>query len=335
MSTTDATSPGADDDLSPAPNGVAETDDAPGQGQDDLTDDELTELASEDGDGADQPGDAEDETEEFEHGGVKYAVPKALVPALMKDGDYTRKTQELAEGRRQVELRNQAIAAQEAEIGLNREVLQESAKLINAESRTAEIKAALAEYDKVDPTVWAQALAEDKTNGTNLVQQHQLQLQQLQRALAQAEGDERAIKDTITQKKDELAKKTTERSTVGNDLVAEQRKACEAACQRDIPEWEKRRPQIEAFAKENGITDAELQAITDPRLFKFLDLAQIGARAVQAKKTQQRIAPATGAGQPVRRVTPTGSSPRTDPDRMSTEAWMKHRREQIAKKGRR
>lgn len=339
MSTNDATNPGADGDLPSGTSGVAEagadTGQGSGQGEESLVlpdDDDAGSADGEsgEGEGTGQPG--EDEVEEFEHDGVKYAVPKALVPALMKDGDYTRKTQELGETRRQVEIREQAAAAHAAEIELNREVLSESAKLINAETRTTQIKEAIASFDEVD---WTAALAADKANGTDKVAQAQLEILQLRRALEKAEGDEKSLKDVITQKKDEIAKKAAEKSTAGNALVAEQRKACEAACQREIPNWDKRKPQIEEFAIKNGVPVEQLQATTDPRIFKLLDLAFDGQRARDARKTQQRIAPALGAAAPVKRVTPTGSVPKTDPNRMSTAEWMKHRQAELAKKGRR
>src|SRR5262245_52574677 len=43
-----------------------------------------------------------EESEEIEHDGRKYLVPKALRPLLLMQADYTRKTQEVAEQRRAV-----------------------------------------------------------------------------------------------------------------------------------------------------------------------------------------------------------------------------------------
>ena len=41
-------------------------------------------------------GEPVEELEDYEDDGKKYRVPKPLVPRLMKDADYTQKTQELA-----------------------------------------------------------------------------------------------------------------------------------------------------------------------------------------------------------------------------------------------
>ena len=58
--------------------------------------------ANESGDGQPQDGQAtnqDDDSEEVEHEGQKYRIPKALKSALMMNADYTRKTQEVAEQR--------------------------------------------------------------------------------------------------------------------------------------------------------------------------------------------------------------------------------------------
>jgi hypothetical protein len=57
---------------------------------------------------------ADDDHDEWEKDGKKYRVPKELKPHLMKDADYTRKTQEVAETRKALEAR-QAEIAQQAE----------------------------------------------------------------------------------------------------------------------------------------------------------------------------------------------------------------------------
>src|SRR3954462_9621136 len=58
----------------------------------------------------DQEGDpAEEGSEEIEHEGRKYLVPKSLKPLLLMQADYTRKTQEVAEQRRAVQAERQAL----------------------------------------------------------------------------------------------------------------------------------------------------------------------------------------------------------------------------------
>lgn len=51
----------------------------------------------------DDSADADDSLEEIEHEGKKHRVPKELKDAFLRQSDYTRKTQEVAEARKQVE----------------------------------------------------------------------------------------------------------------------------------------------------------------------------------------------------------------------------------------
>ena len=74
--------------------------DAPEVDAESYSDDETPEA---DADGAPDEGQPEDDTEEVDWDGAKYRVPKPLKDALLRQADYTRKTQELAEQRRTVE----------------------------------------------------------------------------------------------------------------------------------------------------------------------------------------------------------------------------------------
>ena len=55
----------------------------------------------------------ESDSEEIEHEGEKYRVPKALKNAFYAQADYTTKTQTLAEERRSFEAERQQLAAQQ------------------------------------------------------------------------------------------------------------------------------------------------------------------------------------------------------------------------------
>jgi len=83
---------GADDD--------DESDEAPdGDDSDDGDDPKKRVRATDDEEGSD----ADADLEEIEHDGKKHRVPKELKDAFLRQSDYTRKTQEVAEARRQVE----------------------------------------------------------------------------------------------------------------------------------------------------------------------------------------------------------------------------------------
>ena len=68
---------------------------------------------------------AESEVEDVDWEGKKYAVPKELKDALMRQSDYTRKTQEIAETRR-------ALEAKEAEIQQRAQVEESPTRIIRS-----------------------------------------------------------------------------------------------------------------------------------------------------------------------------------------------------------
>src|SRR5690349_1139844 len=80
-----------------------------------------------------------DETEEVEHEGKKYKIPKPLKGALLMQADYTRKTQEVAEQRKQVE-------AERARFAEEQKLIAES---ISEFGKVQALNDALAQYDKV------------------------------------------------------------------------------------------------------------------------------------------------------------------------------------------
>ena len=76
----------------------------------------------------------EDDTEEIDLEGVKYRVPKALKDGYLRQADYTRKTQEVAEARRTAD----------AEIQQRRQAIEQQAEM---QSKTLEERVQLATFD--------------------------------------------------------------------------------------------------------------------------------------------------------------------------------------------
>jgi len=136
MSETEATTPGAEEDVvldASDETGVA--DEAHAHGDD----------HQDDGEGALEGQPDDDETEEIEREGKRYRIPKALKGELLMQADYTRKTQEVAEERR-------ALATTRAE--------QEAslAELRTEIGRVAMLETSLKAYDNVD---WQTLRAQD------------------------------------------------------------------------------------------------------------------------------------------------------------------------------
>jgi hypothetical protein len=114
-----------------------------------------------------------DDDEEIEHEGQKYKVPKALKESFLRQADYTRKTQELAEQRRTVEARHAEIA-QQAE--LHAQTLTERVQLKTVEDQ-------LAQYNNVD---WRQYTAQYGAEETATAMAQWQQLRDAQSSLTNA-----------------------------------------------------------------------------------------------------------------------------------------------------
>jgi len=134
-----ATNPQGGDDSVRAATEVTETSaDARSAKAENLNDtDSETEVATD----AEKAGQSHaDDTDEVEHDGQKYRVPKALKGAFLMHADYTRKTQEVAEQRR-------ALDERQSTIGQQAQLLQEHAQDI---SRLIALNDQLAQFDKVE-----------------------------------------------------------------------------------------------------------------------------------------------------------------------------------------
>ena len=103
-----------------------------------------------------------------------------------------------------------------------------------------------------------------------------------------------------------------------------------AVLARDIDGWSPQLAgQLAQYALSQGISPEELHELSDPRLVKILHHACAGAAAQQQSSAAQRLAKAQEV-RPAIVVGGTGGAPK-DPNRMSTDDWMRHRRSQITK----
>lgn len=121
----------------------------------------------------DQPA-PEDELVEVEFEGKTHRVPQELKDALLRQSDYTRKTQEVAEARKQLES-EQAFIQHQAQF--QQQFSQDIAQLSAIDNQ-------LKQYQQVD---WAQALDQDPISANKAYIQYQ-QLQQTRNAMAQELG---------------------------------------------------------------------------------------------------------------------------------------------------
>lgn len=211
-------SPEADDDegFLPQPDDEPETD-------------ESEEEAEEEGD------DDAPELVEIEANGKTYKVPADLKDGYLMHGDYTRKTQEVAELRKQLEpLLQQAQEASEAET--------------QAHDDLAAVRVRMRQLEATD---WSQFEQMDLMQAQIEYQGLQTRAQQLQGVMEQARMHRLSIAE----------QETARRFDEGRKVLAEK-----------IPDFATRAPKLAEHAiKEYGFTADDLSAVDDPRFFIALN----------------------------------------------------------------
>ncbi|MDB5692334.1 MAG: hypothetical protein JWO81_1397 [Alphaproteobacteria bacterium] len=294
-----ATNPveGADTSLdigSPAQEVSQELDPSTGSGQDSST---SSGQAPEE----EEPGDADpaSEIEEVEHDGKKYQVPKALKDAFLRQADYTRKTQEVADLRRAVEAERQAIRGTgEAEVA--------------ARAQLVTIDQQLAHYQRIDWDTWEDQDPFEAQKGWR-------QFQQLQNARSQAAG--------------QFAQVAQQRHLVQQQETARQIEEGRAVLARDIKDWSPRLAEalLDHGVSQYGFQRGEIEEFTDPRMVKVLhDAWQY--RSIAKKQQQAQRHAAAQTAEPAARVGTSASPPKGLDDRLSVDEWARRRNEQVRKR---
>jgi hypothetical protein len=176
-----------DDRLAAIFDGPEDDAEAPPADKPEATEDAPEEVAEQ----AEEP----DESEEVEFEGKAYKVPKELKPALLRQQDYTTKTQEVATLRKQAEDKIQFAEAQ-----------QHLFQALRTEAVEFEaLKARKGEYDKLD---WTALYNADPGQAFALRQQADAlkdQLAEKERALGTKIGQEQAIRAAHAEKQWALA----------------------------------------------------------------------------------------------------------------------------------
>lgn len=243
---------------------------------------------------------ADDDSEEVEHEGQKYRIPKALKPALLMQADYTRKTQELAEQRR----------AAEAERAQARQVSQER---LQAMARVVALDERIAAYGQTNWQSFSQ-------NDPVAAQAAFMEFQQVKDARASLAAQ---LQQHEQQEHFEAQRQAAKRAEEG-----------QAVLQRDIKGWgPELARQLSYYAvKEMGFQPQDIAQVADPRAVKLLHAAWLGHQ-VLAKQQQKPLANDTAAPKPVTKVTGSSAPARRDMNTLSTDDWMRARTEQLRKKG--
>ena len=220
-----------------------------------------------------------EELEEFEYEpGKKHRAPKAVKDGWLRQADYTRKTQEVAEHRKALETERQSFS-QQAE-GMQRHI--ETVADLRALDRQ------LKEYENVD---WERAWRENPVEAG--AAQSRLQAMERQR---------QTLVGTIQQ--GEQAR-TREAQQATAKRIEETRQSAQK-----IKGWS---PQLDAeitnhAIQELGFTAEELQAALSPKTYRLLHLAWLGSKKSAPQPAASPAQPAEAIA-PLTTVSRAGSNP--------------------------
>jgi len=266
-----------------------------------VTDDVPTDVSDElaDGDESTDAAAPEIEIEDVDYEGKKYAVPKEIKDALLRQADYTRKTQEIAEHRRQIE---QERASVQQLAKAENEHLQDLANLRLTEN-------VLQRYQGAN---WQQMAAEDPA-GT---QARWIDYQQAQEA-------RRFVAERISQHQNQ-------RGLQAQQELAKRVQESEAALASDDKTWtEARSAELSAFIqKQYGFNRDELAQALSPKFVRLMRDAMTGRQALTkatAKPPPEQVKPAVV----LKANTPTKPGLH---DGLSVDEWMRRHNSQTRRK---
>lgn len=248
--------------------------------------------------GTDEPQDDDgaqsEQWAEVEIDGEVYQVPAKLKDGFLRQADYTRKTQEVAEMRRmlgqQQAMLQQAVQTQTA-------VASERVTLQLIDQQLAQLQQVNWQALRADDPDQAQAL-------TVRMQQLALAKQNLERSLAQ---------------------KTQQMTLAQRHIAAIQQQLLE----REVPGWKdqkvraKLQQEMMEAAKAFGFHDQEVLSaqITDARLIKALYYAALGMKAARESTSGQKAKPPKA----IKRK----SAATTSPDKLPVDKWIEWRRKKV------
>lgn len=259
---------------------------------------EAAPETDEDGNPTEEPDEPEDDSEEIEYDGEKYRVPRNLKDAFLRQSDYTRKTQEIADQRKELE-------------GALERVNSAGKEEMTALTRVAGIDAQLAQYDNIDWDQWRQTnpvAAQD-------ARLHLIELRQLRDSAVNEYNAAREQTRSVAQQE------TARRMEEGQKVLA-----------KEIQGWGRDKAEaILAFGQEAyGVPRERLEAIEDPWMVVALHDAMEGRKArtqtatkkaVEAKQSIKPAAKVKGA---------TGVGYKGLDDRLPIDEWVKRRNAQAA-----
>lgn len=269
----------------------AELDDDPDT--DDAEAEATDEADTEKGD--DEDG-AEPELIDFEVDGKSYKIHPDLQEKIMKNADYTRKTQSVAEDKRQVEAEKESVEA----------MRQATEEELSARATILGINQRLDEYKKLGPHDWNAWEDEDPMAAQRGFREFQTLQQQAGQAVEYLQNAEK-------QRTEKMQQETAKRHQETRDFAV-----------KNIPGWNAdMHSKITEFAiKDLGWAEPQLVRSINPVAYKTLHLAWVGQQTLEKSKTakpkpQSQI-------KPLSQVTPKGSKIKKAVGEMGMEEYADH-----------
>jgi hypothetical protein len=274
--------------------------------EEDYQEDDAGESFDEDSEGEeDESGQSEDDESEpefvdVEYDGETYKVPPALKDAVMRQADYTRKSQEVAAKVRELEAQTESFNRQRE--------LQEATREQSLE--LAKVDDYLAAFSQVN---WEQLMQEDPQEFQRLDWNRRKLVEQRQHIASQ-----------IAQAEQEAFQKQRE------DYAKRKEQALQQVS-RAIPGWNRETAEkLKEYGLQAGFSEARLKTLVDPTDIVTLDKArrwdELQAARKQTKKPKAEVKdPPT----PLK----TKSAPAKKPmAKMSQKEWLRERERQLERK---
>jgi hypothetical protein len=248
----------------------------------------------------------EPEDAELEYEGKKFKVPKDLEPelknALLRHGDYTRKTQEVAEQRKQIETASHQF---EQTANLHQALIDDIAHVRGVDAR-------LAQFQKLD---WAGLNAQDPQRAQALL----IEFNQLQAARGQLVG-------SLTQKQQQM-------QSARQQELAKRTDEARAFLMREFRDWSPEKDQaMEAYTRSKGVdTQALGQFLAQhPQVARVIDDGMKYRQSLE-KRAAARAKPEPPP-KPVTRVGGAAASNTKSPSDMTPAEYRVWRQERRSKR---
>lgn len=264
------------------------------------------------GEGEEGAGEGEGEGEEelvaVEYEGETYKLPPPLKDALLRQADYTRKTQEVSAQRRELEQTADAHKQREEQFAQHIQQQRQNLKDYARFERIGE------EIEELSKTNWDELNEEDPQEA-----------QRRSTRLSVLRGEHNDLVSKLREQEQNAALEA-QRSHARRVEDALGKVA------QEVPNWgPELANKISETGRRLGYTDRDLHmANGDPRAVKALYLAHLGEQFLKQQRAATR--PRKQPAKPVKKASGGGSAPSGPRDDMATKEWLEARNRELAKK---